>query len=148
MVQVAFDIDHLVVRTIAIDHESLMPGHLARQPCPVELIAEPQLGRPFEDEEDGIGRLDIKGELERWQHARPTVKHYLMPKLFGRTDVVMHVLRAACIFGDEVYEHKSHKPKSPEHASQLWMISINLRKRAECECFSVRCRRISITTSQ
>src|SRR5437899_3296761 len=142
MVQVSFDIDHLVVCAIAIDHESLMPGHFARQSRPVELIAEPQLCRPFENKEDSIGRLDIKRELERWQHASPTVKHYFVPKLFARADVVMHVLRAACVFGDEVHEHDSHKPKSIEHASQLWMISINLRKRAACECFSVKCRRI------
>ena len=60
--------------------------------------------------------------------GRPYRTNYV--QLAGDADVVLHVLRAASIFGDEVYEHNLHKLKSLERTAQLWIISINLRSRA------------------
>src|SRR5947208_6249131 len=114
MILVALDMHHLVVRPVAIYDESLVPRYFARQADPVELVAETHLCRPFEDEEGGIGGLDIKREFERRQHAGPTVKHYLVPELFSSAHVVVNVLCAARVLGDEVHEHDSHKPRSLE----------------------------------
>src|SRR6476660_5665202 len=119
MIQVALDMHHLVIRPVAIYDESLVPRYFARQAGPVELVAETHLCRPFEDEEDGIGGLDIKREFERRQHAWSTVKHYLVAELFSGAHVVVNVLCAAGFLGDEIYEHDSHRPRSLERLSVL-----------------------------
>src|SRR6266851_998598 len=76
MIQIAVDMNHLVIRAIAIDDESLVPGHFARQPGPVELVAKTQLRRPLEDKEDRLGRFDIERELERGQDTRTTIESH------------------------------------------------------------------------
>src|SRR5437016_4368811 len=109
MVEITFDMNHLVISAITIDDETLVPRHFAGEARPIELIPKSQLRGPFEDKEDGVGQFHIKRELERWQRTRTTIKNHLMPEFAGCSDVVVNILCAAGIFGDEVHEHDFHR---------------------------------------
>jgi hypothetical protein len=59
MVAVPCDVERVVILAVAVDDDASLARHPAHQPHQIEVIAELQIRRPLEDEDDGVGRLDV-----------------------------------------------------------------------------------------
>src|SRR5215472_6652596 len=83
VIVVAADADRVIVFPVAVDHDTTVARHASDQAGPIDLVAALQVGRPFEDEDDGVVLADLKGVMKR-RELRRTVYHHLVTQLLRR----------------------------------------------------------------
>src|SRR5262245_1182015 len=87
VVVIGADSDEVVVIAIAFDNDSTLPWHLANEANPIDVVALHQCRRPFEDEDERIGRSNIERVMERDSRYRTAVDNDLMTQCLGRLAV-------------------------------------------------------------
>ncbi len=108
VVEIAVDANEVVVVSIAIqDHAPAArdPGHQTQQ---VERVAPEELRCPFEDEDDGVGGIDIDRVVQRDLRIGAPVDRDFMSQSLGGLAIALDHQAASLILKRPVDEHQPH----------------------------------------
>lgn len=108
VIVVAEEQDRIVVGAVAIDHDATAARHRRQQARPVQPVAELQLRRPFDDEDDGVGAAQVLRVVRRLR-VRQTVDRHLMAHCLRRPGVAAQIQHAAGVLVSPVDEHQLHR---------------------------------------
>ena len=110
MVDVAYDVERVVVLPVAVDDDAAMPRHAAQHAArKLSSLTLLEIRRELEDEHERIVVTDLHRIVERRGGIGRTVQNDVMAQRPGDTGVVMEILRAPVRLVRPVDEDESHR---------------------------------------